>query len=327
MADPSRIDASSLQSGPSGCLSELEWLQLLKRIKEGRCTPFLGAGVNHGLVPLGADIAKKWASEYGYPLADCHDLARVAQYLALTGPERVFPKEQIQEMFKDLHPATLSAPNHLLAALADLPLPIYITTNYDDFMFRALKSRGKEPHVELCSWNPALHSQAAVHYSKSVLDGRVQESIQIAGFGPSRFASRSFVPTVASPVVYHFHGHYKLLDSMVLTENDYLDFLVNMSRDQKLLHPRIKEALTAASLLFIGYSLSDYNFRVLFRGLIHPLAETRRLSVSIQLPQTYEASAVDYLNRYFEEFKIKVYWGSAEQFAEELRMRWAKFNS
>jgi hypothetical protein len=71
----------------------------------------------------------------------------------------------------------------------------------------------------------------------------------------------------------------------VLTEDDYLDFLVNISRQQDLLPPRIQEVLTGASLLFIGYRLADWDFRVLFRGLVTSIEGTlQRISVSIWLP-------------------------------------------
>jgi hypothetical protein len=114
---------------------------------------------------------------------------------------------------------------------------------------------------------------------------------------------------------------------MVLTENDYLDFLVAMSRNQKLLPIKITRALTQSSVLFIGYSLNDPNFRVLFRGLIHPLAENRRLSVAIQLlpseiAESDKPAAQAYLTRYFEDIRIKVFWGTAEQFIDTLSDRW-----
>ena len=38
-----------------------------------------------------------------------------------------------------------------------------------------------------------------------------------------------FKPSPQTPVVYHLHGHRSVIDSLVLTEDDYLDYLVNMS--------------------------------------------------------------------------------------------------
>ena len=59
-------------------LSGPDWDMLLQRIHAGKCTPFLGAGINHGVLPLGAEIARKWAETFAYPLEDASDLARVA---------------------------------------------------------------------------------------------------------------------------------------------------------------------------------------------------------------------------------------------------------
>ena len=60
-------------------LGESDWELLLKRIAEGRCTPFLGAGVCYGTLPLGSEIAAAWAKKEEFPLDDCSDLAKVAQ--------------------------------------------------------------------------------------------------------------------------------------------------------------------------------------------------------------------------------------------------------
>ena len=305
------------------------------RIADGRCTPFLGAGANSGLLPLGHEISTGWANAYRFPLTDSRDLARVALFLALT-EERALPKELMQRivqermnaLFSSSNPPNLTAPNHPLGILAALPLPIYITTNYDDLMYRALRANAKRATVEVCTWATYLKKKGAVNYPDlNNYQARVPPWNHFT-FSQSRFRSeRFYAPVPDSPVVYHLHGHYSMLESMVLTENDYLDFLVSMSKDEKLLPDQISTALTGSSLLFMGYSLADPNFRVLFRGLIHPMEETRRLSVAIQLrpsdlAQPDEERALNFLNQYFEDLKIKVFWGTAEEFAAELWRRW-----
>lgn len=58
---------------------------------------------------------------------------------------------------------------------------------------------------------------------------------------------------------------------MVLTERNYIDFVINLNKnDEKLTLPStIRTALAAASsLLFIGYSFEDLTFRVIFQGVI-----------------------------------------------------------
>ncbi|MDH4137948.1 MAG: SIR2 family protein [Anaerolineae bacterium] len=288
-------------------LAERDWNLLLRRIKAGKCTPFLGAGACFGALPLGGQIAQKWAQEHDYPLEDCRDLARVAQFLAVQY-DPMFPKEEILEQcFKKAAPPEFTKPDEPHGVLADLPLPVYMTTNYDDFMVQALESRHKDPKRELCRWNQLVKDE------------------------PSIFDS-GFMPTAANPVVFHLHGHDRVPESLVLTEDDYLDFLVNISRDQTLLPPRIQEALTGASLLFIGYSLADWDFRVLFRGLVMSTEPSlRRISVTVQLlpqpadaPESTRQRVHQYLDEYFNKIDMRVYWGTAREFAAELRQHCQK---
>ena len=79
-------------------LPDKTWEILLDRIKKHRCTPFLGAGASYGSLPLGAEIAQKWAAEHGYPFTNSDNLIEVAQFLAVRY-DPVCPKEQILEQF------------------------------------------------------------------------------------------------------------------------------------------------------------------------------------------------------------------------------------
>lgn len=123
--------------------------------------------------------------------------------------------------------------------------------------------------------------------------------------------------------------------SLVLTEGDYLDFLIRLSRDQSLLPPPIRTALAGTSLLFVGYSLTDWNFRVLFRGLVGSLgASLGYTSIAVQLPpnlsQIDMERARGYLNKYFDQLqqiRVSIYWGDVREFALELRQRWEKFRN
>ncbi len=282
-------------------LNDTDWLLLLRRIKDGKCTPFLGAGTCYGVLPLACEIAKDWSREYASPMTDCEDLARVAQFLAIQF-DPMFPKEELLEKFQSVSPPDFRAKDEPHGILADLPLPVYMTTNYDDFMVKALKDRNRDPKREFCRWNKYIKEE------------------------PSVFDT-GFRPTVANPVVFHLHGHNEASESMVLTEDDYLTFLVNISRDQNIIPPRILEALTGSSLLFIGYSLADWDFRVLFQGLVNATdPNLRRISVTVQLAPT-QKELQKYQEKYFGEMSkgMRVYWGTAEVFLAELKKRWDKF--
>jgi hypothetical protein len=137
-----------------------------------------------------------------------------------------------------------------------------------------------------------------------------------------------------TPIVFHLHGHNGVAESLVLTEDDYLDFLVSISNDPELLPRRIQRALTGTSLLFMGYRLADWDFRVLFRSVVGYVQRSiGRAHVSVQLvpvssqaPEEQKAKAQEYLDRYFGELNIKVYWGTCRDFAAELKRRWEAFS-
>jgi len=283
-------------------MDDHDWDLLLGRIKAGNCTPFLGAGAAHPTLPLGREIAERWADKYGYPLKDRQDLARVAQFVGVTRRDSMFPKERLTEDLRELGPPDFADTSEPHLVLAKLPLPVYLTTNYDDFMVQALARQGRKPIREACRWNTSTATER------------------------SHLASR-FVPTPEAPLVYHLHGHFDALDSLVLTESDYLDYLVAVSRSQRLLPHQVLKALSRATLLFIGYSLSDWDFRIIHRGLVMTSEPSqRRLSVTVQMDNR-EPSARTYLEAYFGSMNLSVYWGTAAAFVADLETRWEDFVS
>ncbi|WP_410509501.1 SIR2 family protein [Methanosarcina hadiensis] len=291
-------------------LEEKDWGILLKRIKEGNCTPFLGTGACCQIIPFGSQIANEWAKKYDYPMGDSDNLSWVAKFVAVTEEDDMFPREEIctkiKELIEEVTPKYFKTCGELHGVLADLPLPVYITTNYDDLMVRALKSRGKTPVKEICRWNKRLKQR-----KPALLD---------------------FVPTPERPLVYHLHGCYEVPDSLVLTEDDYLEFLVTISVEEDRLPPRIEEAFTGTSLLLLGYRITDWDFRVLFRLLYRYLEGSfSRKHISVQLvpgnvSETQKREFQKYLDRYFADLHIQVYWHDCHNFAAELKNRWEAFN-
>jgi hypothetical protein len=217
----------------------------------------------------------------------------------------LFLKDKVSQRLKEASPPDFQEHDEPHGVLADLPLPVYITTNYDDFMVRALESRNRKPRREICRWNQLL-----IRHQKSL-------------FKPG------FKLNVANPVVFHLHGCSEVSESLVLTEDDYIDFLVNIGKG-KMMPERIEESFANASLLFLGYSLADWDFRVLFRSLSGYIERsTARAHISVQLvPVGAQASAAQkaraqsYLDRYFRPFSISIYWGTCRQFVRELGTRW-----
>src|SRR5262245_40027618 len=75
-------------------LTDTDWTVLLRWIRDGRCTPFLGAGASAEALPWGSAIARQWAKDYGYPFEDDGDLIRVAQFVAVNY-DALFPKAEL----------------------------------------------------------------------------------------------------------------------------------------------------------------------------------------------------------------------------------------
>ena len=288
--------ASQLNGGSQ--LSDGEWSDLVRRIGDGRCTPFLGAGAAAGVLPLGAKLAKTLAAEFGYPFDEsADDLIRVSQYVALKR-DPMFVKERLAETFGRARlPERGAVPDEPHRLLAKLPLPIYITTNYDDLMLQALAARPKRPERELCRWSEAIPEDPT------------------SVFGEAR--NPPYAPHPATPLVFHLHGHAGVTESLVVTEDDYLEFLYNLCEDKTIIPAPVARALAGTVLLFIGYRVADWNFRVILRGLAR--VGFKNIAV-MPAPggEEKKQKAQEYLARYYGRLDIRVYWGTAAEFLREL---------
>ncbi len=185
--------------------------------------------------------------------------------------------------------------------LASFDLPIYITTSAHDFMEQALRRNGKTPRSEICRWKPDLDT------IPSELDADYDP-------GDERYQNE--------PLVYHLYGSDRYPESLVLTEDDYMQFLVatsqNVGRKTDAVYWRVRQAMSDSSLLLLGYHLETWELRSLFWGLIVPRTQKLAGAVNIQL----EPSKLErlYLERYMDEYhQLEVYWGNVETALWEIR--------
>jgi hypothetical protein len=296
-----------------GSLHEETWEMLVASVLRKTCTPFLGAGVSVPHLPRGSQLAATLAKDCNYPFADDTNLTRVSQYIASTR-DPGFLRDQVQQHLSDrqraaeqcLHGAPPA--NHLI--LARLELPLYITTNYDCYLEKAIRQvRSRSPFVEICRWSDRLIAELPKY--------------------------RKEEPVMEQPTIFHMHGHMREPTSMLLTEDDYIDFTVSLTRramdKQNPIIPHfIRRALGNSNLLFLGYSLEDWNFRVLLRHLTKQqglLPYERHSCLSIQLsdenmPLEKRERAEMFLERYLRtSIEIDVYWGDAQGFLKELLRR------
>jgi SIR2-like domain len=77
----------------------------------------------------------------------------------------------------------------------------------------------------------------------------------------------------SAPIVFKMHGSIdrknRKNDSYLITEEDYVDYL---GRDQgNYIPPYINRLMQGKNFLFLGYSLEDWNVRVILRKLLNPV--------------------------------------------------------
>jgi hypothetical protein len=310
-----------------------KWDALLNNIYQGRCTPILGYGLLEPLLGSSREIAQRWAETHRFPLApaDRDDLPQVAQYLSVQ-QDYVFPRDELRGYLrneilrrygKDLGDVSGETLDQLLSqvgsqrrasdpmephrVLAHLPCPIYVTTKPDNLLAEALGEAQKEARVEVCRWNE-----------------QVEQSHSIYDDDPG------YRPKAERPLVYHLFGHLDQVDSLVLTEDDYFDYLIGVTTNKQLIPTVVRRALTDTALLFLGFQMDDWNFRVLFRSLMSQQGRVLRKKyahVAVQIDPEgghilEPELARRYLERYFENADISIFWGTLEDFIKELRSRW-----
>ncbi len=321
------------------------WDALISHIEDKQCTPILGPGLQESFVGPAREIARRWGDEHNFPMAPNNrdDLPQVAQYVAITKLTKdVACKELIkhlsQELLKryenklpenlrtatgrlsqneaaQLLSARFSEVGKLLREAEDEPhrvfaslkLPLYISANSDNIMGDALTKQGQNPVVEFCRWNHDLEDLPAK------LD-------------------QDFEATPEKPLVYHPFGHLSQPDSLVLTLDDYLDYLIGISKDATRTPDTVSAALTKSALLFLGFQVDDWSFRVLFRSIVNQegselLKKKKYTHVAVQIDPASDSfkdpeSARSYFKTYFGVSDINIYWGSADDFAKDLHARW-----
>lgn len=312
-----------------------KWPVIFSSLQAEQCTPILGPGLYEPLIGSWYEMASNLANRYGFPLAGFYRdrMPQVTQYLVthfdlntlFTSVDGLI-RGALQQRFQASLPDSLKKPNsdllQLFSAagkiyrqenpseqhnvLAGLPIRIFISTNYDDLMYDALKEAGKDPQRVICPWSDRF-------YADSIYD-----------------SDPGYIPSVEKPLVYHLFGHLSVPDSMVLTEDDYYEFLIGFTANKKrtppVIPPAVLRALTDSALLVLGFALDDWAFRAFFRTVMVQPGGSRRaryshVGVQVEPDEIHNLNpkkAHKYLEKYFGASSIELYWGKSQDFLRQL---------
>lgn len=136
-------------------------------------------------------------------------------------------------------------PGEAHRALAQLPFSLILTIAHDDLLVRALEAEGKQV------LSHSYHLRGDKHDNPEfVLPG-----------------------TPDNPVVYRLFGEARQPSSLVLSENDLLDFLIAITSERPPLPNSLLRALkrNGQSFLFVGFGIKQWYLRLLLKVLIRTL--------------------------------------------------------
>jgi hypothetical protein len=290
-------------------------------------------------------LTMEWAREIKYPMVDDYNLSRVAQFYQVDQKESLKAKTKYlkflnkylldineeDENYKDVVrqmrsqealfseivqqldiPRYREGVEDPLRLLAKLPLKMYITTSYYNFLERALEAENKKPRTQVIFWS----------------GGKLNTKLE-----PS--ADPLFEPSDIEPAVYHLYGLEDYPQTLVLSEDDFMSFLIAVVEDTNTQNPvvplMLREALAESRLLLLGYHITDWDFRVLFRFIMKfRNAESAPRGMLIQLKPGEKQSgnkdkSVEYLSQYFDKRQFEVDWTNTERFIQKLWNEWDKY--
>jgi hypothetical protein len=253
---------------------ESHYRTVVRAISEGRVIPLLGAGVNlcgrpKGLewrrgqyLPSAAELAAYLAGYFEYPTADLQDLIRVSQYASvMTGLGPLY--EELHQVLDADYPSTslhrfLAALPGILRAQGTPRYQLILTTNYDDALERAFREAG-EPYDLVWYIAEGEHRGKFYHLPP---DGRgriIDKPNKYLGFALDK-----------RTVIAKIHGAVDRLqperDSFVITEDHYIDYLTR-TEVANLVPVQLAAKLRRSHFLFLGYSMRDWNLRVILHRI------------------------------------------------------------
>ncbi len=260
-------------------MTELEphYGAVAKALTDGRVVPLLGAGVNlcgrpadaawqprqSRYLPSGGELSDYLAHAFDYPEPDKYDLLRVSQYVSVIsglGPlydelhgllNADFPPTPLHDFLAEL-------PRVLRGRAAASPYQLIVTTNYDDVMERAFDKAG-QPYDVVTYIADGDYRGKFLHRPAGADPVIIERPNEYRGLSLDQ-----------RPVVLKLHGAVDRLnqerDSYVITEDHYIDYL-SRSDISNLIPVTLAAKLRKSHFLFLGYSLRDWNLRVILHRI------------------------------------------------------------
>jgi DNA-binding SARP family transcriptional activator len=229
---------------------------VIRTIFQGRVVPVFGADV--------AELTLQLAQHFGYPNEHGRPtLPRVAQYVAVmngSGPlydelhqllEAELPPTAIHRFFASLPP---------LLRERGLPHQLLVTTSYDTALERAFEEADEA--FDVVSYLAAGRNRGRFCHISPDGTGRLVEE-------PNTYATE--LSLERNTVILKLHGQVERTparewESFVVTEDDYIDYLAQ-TEVAAAVPVSLAATLRRSHFLFLGYTMADWNLRVILHRL------------------------------------------------------------
>jgi SIR2-like domain/TIR domain len=325
-----RVDPNQDPIGPPPDQGHYDELVRLM-VEDGSVVPFLGPGANSsdrdepwqdvgpGSIPDADELAAYLANKLdtiNTPTA----LAKVAEYLLVAQGTGVLYRTLRRALPSRSSPSSVHRflaefPARMLHLGLQAPPLLIVTTNYDDALEKAFDD-AEEPYdlaVYIAS-GPDKGGFAHIPY-----DGEphfVGLANQYRGFPVNEYGE------VTRTVIMKIHGAadaargpYSWRDNYVITEDDYIEYLSDRPISE-IVPQELLGKLKESHLLFLGYTMRDWNLRVFLRRIFGE--HLRNTSWAIQLKP-------DELDRRFWKWMgVDLFAVSLESYLGELGSRVAE---
>lgn len=288
---------------------EPDFLFIKTQLEDGLVLPFLGSAaslISSPSPPTAVDLAKKLIEETEFPANELLDLPKVAQYLkSVGGAGPLYNK--LHAIF-DVNFGVSKLHDYLATVARHKPLLI-ITTNYDDLIERAFAEVEHDTVIHICK--PKLGPK--VFWTKHRRDSNGNwNSSDPEMVVPNKLK----IDLETTTVIYKMHGTVDRQkadrDQYVIAEDDYIDFLTRMTKNQAI--PSIfSKVFPERHFLFLGYSLRDWNLRVVLNRIqtnSHDYSDYNSWAIQ------YQPSPLE--RRFWEKRYVLLYDMKLEAFTEEL---------
>jgi hypothetical protein len=246
------------------------YVTVVRAMLRGRVVPVLGPSVR-GSLPDAQYVAQRLTDEFGLPSEA--DLAEVAQHLAVTEGDG-----ELYRAVKDILAAE-SAPRPVHRFLAGFPglvrrmgLPdrpqLIISTNYDSALEQAFEE-ANEPFdyaFYLARDERFVHLPWGEHAGTPVAEPIPEPKLYQAFPMDDEYEPKRTVIVKIHGAADGSEGKLTWTNNYVITEDHYIDYRPTQDINEYL-PIQILAKLTASRCLFLGYTMRDWNARLLLKRI------------------------------------------------------------